>query len=43
MPGIKYIARIVRGMKIDRMKQMLSIVKEKSGQSKARTFCSMLW
>lgn len=43
MPGIKYIARIVRGMRFDRMNQMLTIVKEKSGHSKARTFCSMLW
>lgn len=43
MPGIKYIARIVRGMRFDRMNQMLTIVKEKSGHGKARTFCSMLW
>lgn len=43
MPGIKYIARIVRGMRFDRLNQMIEIVKEKSGHSKARTFCSMLW
>lgn len=43
MPGIKYIARIVRGMRFERMNQMLTIVKEKSGHSKTRTFCSMLW
>lgn len=43
MPGIKYIARIVRGMRFDRLNQMLSVVKEKSGHSKTRTFCSMVW
>lgn len=43
MPGIKYIARVVRGMRFDRLKQMTQIVKEKSGQSKARTLCSMAW
>ncbi len=43
MPGIKYIARVVRGMRFDRLKQMTQIVKEKSGQSKARTLCSMVW
>lgn len=43
MPGIKYIARVVRGMRFDRLKQMTKIVKEKSGQSKARTLCSMAW
>ena len=43
MPGIKYIARVVRGMKFDKLKQMTQVVKEKSGQSKARTLCSMAW
>lgn len=43
MPGIKYIARVMRGMRFDRLNQMLSVVKEKSGHSKARTFCSMVW
>ncbi len=43
MPGIKYIARVVRGMRFDRLKQMTQIVKEKSGQSKARTLCSLAW
>lgn len=43
MPGIKYIARVVRGMRFERLKQMTQIVKEKSGHSKARTLCSMAW
>lgn len=43
MPSIKYIARVVRGMKFDTLKHMTQVVKEKSGQSKARTLCSMAW
>ncbi len=43
MPSIKYIARVIRGMRFDKLNQMMQTVKEKSGQSKARTFCSMLW
>lgn len=43
MPNIRYITRIIKGMRFDRMKQMLEIVKEKSGHSKARTFFSMIW
>lgn len=43
MPSIKYITRIIRGMRFDRLNHMMDVVKEKSGQSKARTFCSMLW
>ncbi len=43
MPSIKYITRVIRGMRFDKMKQMLQVVKDKSGHSKTRTFCSMLW
>ena len=43
MPGIKYIARVVRGMKFDKLKHMTEVVREKCGQSKARTLCSMAW
>lgn len=43
MPGIKYIARVVRGMKFDKLKHMTEVVKEKCGQSKERTLCSMAW
>ena len=43
MPGLKYITRIVRGMKFDTMKHMADVVKQKCGQSKLRTYCSMVW
>lgn len=43
MPGIRYISRVLRGMRFDKMKTMLTVVKEKSGHSKARTFADMLW
>ena len=43
MPSIQYITRVIRGMKFDKMKKMLQIVKDKSGRSKLRTFCSMVW
>ncbi len=43
MPSIQYITRVIRGMRFDKLKKMLDIVKQKSGHSKARTFCSMVW
>ena len=43
MPNIRYITRILKGMRFDRMKKMLEVVKEKSGHSKFRTFFSMVW
>lgn len=43
MPSIKYIARVIRGMRFDKLNSMMVTVKEKSGQSKLRTFCSMVW
>ncbi len=43
MPSIKYLTRVIRGMRFDKLKQMMQVVKDKSGQSKVRTFCSMLW
>lgn len=43
MPSIKYIARVIRGMRFDKLNSMMETVKEKSGHSKLRTFCSMLW
>ncbi len=43
MPSIRYITRVIRGMKFDKMKKMLQVVKDKSGHSKVRTFCSMIW
>lgn len=43
MPEIRYIARIVRGMRFERLKQMSEIVKKKCGQGKLHTYCSMAW
>ena len=43
MPGIKYFTRIIRGMRFDKLNSMMDMVKEKSGHSKLRTFCSMAW
>ena len=43
MPSIKYLTRVIRGMRFDKLNQMMDTVKEKSGQSKLRTFCSMVW
>ena len=43
MPSIKYLARVIRGMRFDKLNSMLETVKDKCGHSKARTFCSMVW
>lgn len=43
MPGIKYLTRVIRGMRFQKLNYILGVVKEKSGHSKARTFCSILW
>ena len=43
MPGIKYITRVIRGARPDKMNKMLDVVKEKSGQPKAVTFFDILW
>ena len=43
MPSIKYLVRVLRGMRFDKLNSMLETVKEKSGQSKAHTFASMVW
>ncbi|MBQ9273088.1 MAG: hypothetical protein IJ227_05165 [Mogibacterium sp.] len=43
MPGIGYITRVISGVRFDKMNKTLEVVKEKSGQSKARTFFDMLW
>ncbi|MBQ3216996.1 MAG: hypothetical protein IJB35_04170 [Oscillospiraceae bacterium] len=43
MPSIKYIARVIRGMRFDKLNHMMDVVKEKSGHGKVRTFCDMLW
>jgi len=43
MPSVKYFFRVLKGMRFDKLNKMLTVVKEKSGHCKARTFCSMLW
>ena len=43
MPGIKYLFRVVKGMKFDTLNHMTDVVKEKCGQSKLRTLFSMGW
>ena len=43
MPGIQYIARVVRGMRFKKLNQMMDVVKEKSGHCKVRTFCDIVW
>lgn len=43
MPGLGYIARVVRGANFKKMDEMLTLVKEKSGHGKVRTFLDMVW
>lgn len=43
MPGIKYITRVISGMRFDRLNHLLDVVKEKSGHGKLRTVCDMAW
>lgn len=43
MPSIRYLARVLRGARFDKLNKMLTVVKEKSGHSKARTFLDILW
>lgn len=43
MPSIKYLARVIKGVRFDKLNYILGVVKEKSGHSKFRTFCDILW
>lgn len=43
MPSIKYIARVLTGVRFKKLDHMMDIVKEKSGQNKVKTFCDILW
>lgn len=43
MPSVKYLARVLRGVRFEKLNKMLTVVKEKSGHSKARTFLDILW
>ena len=40
---LKYILYAIHGTRFKRMNQMMTVVKEKCGQSKPRTFFDMLW
>ncbi len=43
MPSVKYFARILSGIRWEKIDRMLTTVKEKSGQGKAHTFLDMAW
>lgn len=43
MPDLKYLARVLRGVRFDKLNRMLETVKEKSGHGKVRTFFDILW
>lgn len=43
MPNLKYLTRVVKGIRFDKLNRTLTLVKERSGHSKVRTFFSILW
>lgn len=43
MAKLKYIARVMTGIRFDKLNKMLKTVKQKSGHSKIRTFFDILW
>lgn len=43
MPSIKYITRVLSGVRFEKMNHVMDIVKEKCGQSKLRSFFDILW
>lgn len=43
MPSLKYLTRVLKGARFDKLNRTLTLVKEQSGQSKVRTFFSILW
>lgn len=43
MPGIRYITHILSGVRFSKIDNLLNVVKEKSGQGKARTAADMFW
>lgn len=43
MPGIKYITRVLRGVRFEKLNYVMGVVKQKSGHSKARTLRDILW
>lgn len=43
MPSVKYIARVLSGVRFKKLDHILEVVREKSGQSKVHTFFDILW
>lgn len=43
MPGIRYISRVIAGMRFKKLNYVLGQVKDKSGHSKVRTFFDIGW
>lgn len=43
MPKITYITRVLSGMRFEKLNACMEVVKRKSGHSKVRTFCDILW
>ena len=43
MPSIKYIARVLSGVRFKKLNHIMEIVREKSGQNKVHTFFDILW
>ena len=43
MPNLRYLARVVSGVRFDKMNNTMEAVKKRSGQSKVHTFFDMLW
>ena len=43
MPNIKYLARVLTGVRWKKLNYILAVVKDKSGRSKLTTFFDILW
>ena len=43
MPNIKYIARVLTGVRWKKLSHMLNVVHDKCGQSRVHTFFDILW
>lgn len=43
MPSIRYVTRVLSGVRMKKMQYVMDVVKEKSGQSKIRSFFDILW
>ena len=43
MPSVKYFARVLSGIRLEKINHMLDLAKEKGGHGKVRTFFDMGW